>query len=142
VLVIQGFGEIGDFPAVELSKVWMQARHWRRRCLEPSTKLDTPGLQDSHLVLDCGAGDARFDGFNEPSDLALDLLQLARSAFAIAVLFGPLPIQFPVELVDKDSIFGRISWSFRPAKTVASSWSRRIASKLSQVPLLRAVEQP
>jgi hypothetical protein len=80
----------------------MEARHRRGRCLEPSAKFDPSGLQNRHLVLDGGAGDARFDGFYESPDLALGLLEIAHVAFAIAILFGPVPIHLPVELIDED----------------------------------------
>jgi hypothetical protein len=101
VLVIQGFGEIGDLLAVELGKVRMQARHGRRRCFKPSQELHAPGLQHRHLVLNSGAGHARLDGFDQPADLAFGLFEIARGAIAAPLLFGPPPVHFSVEFVDE-----------------------------------------
>jgi hypothetical protein len=101
VLVIQSFGEIGDLLPVELGKVRMQPRHGRRRCFKPGEELHAPGLQDRHLVLYRGAGDARFDGFDQSADLTLGLFEISRGAVAAPVLFGSLPVNFSVEFVDE-----------------------------------------
>ena len=69
VLIIEGFGEIGDLLAIELGKVRMQTRHGRGRFFEPSNEFHSPGLQDRHLVLDGGAGNARFNRIDYPANL-------------------------------------------------------------------------
>ena len=101
VLVIQGFGEIGDFLAVEPGKIGMQPWHGRGLCFKPSQELHAPGLQHRHLVLDGGAGNARFYGFDQPADVAFGLLEITRGAIAMPVLFGSLSVNFSVEFVDE-----------------------------------------
>jgi hypothetical protein len=101
VLVIQGLGEIGDLLAVEFGKVRMQARHGRGRCFKSGEELHAPGLQDRHLIPYRGAGDARFDGFDQSADLTLGLFKISRGAVAAPVLLGSPPINFAAEFVDE-----------------------------------------
>jgi hypothetical protein len=52
MLVIEGFGQ-NDLLTVQLGKVRMQSRHVRRRSLQLTDEIDSPGFQTRHLVLYC-----------------------------------------------------------------------------------------
>ena len=76
-------------------------RRGRRRVFKLTKKIDPPGFQTRHLVLYGSARHACLDRFDHSAYLTFGLFQVSRGSVATSILFGPLPVHFPVELVDE-----------------------------------------
>jgi hypothetical protein len=50
-LLIEGFPQIGDLPAVHLSKIRVQTDNGCRCALQLSQEIGSPGVQGRHLIL-------------------------------------------------------------------------------------------
>jgi hypothetical protein len=97
----------------------------------------------SSFLLHAGPAQPVLDRVDDRADLPLDAVDLSLVADLVPVSRCIRPIEFAVILGGKlFDEFGSHQVVFSPDRTLASRTSHRTVKRLSQVPRLRAFEQP